>query len=273
MQNYQTGRTVTVDLEVSPILGYAYPPLYKTNIFNTVHPQILMSFSYKWLDEDKIHHVQLPDFPLNYKNDRYDDSEIAAALHKVFDEAGIVIGHNLRGFDAKMANTYFIKHNLGAPSPYKTVDTLAQARRIFKYPSNRLDEIGKFHGIGGKSDVTVGALWFKCLVEGDLDSWKLLKVYNDQDVALTEDIYLSQRGYDRSHPNMGVVLGKQGICAHCAHSSSSFQSRGIENRVNGPVRRYWCNPSKGGCGGWNYFRYVEDEDRLMKEDRPDFVAA
>lgn len=246
--------------------------MYKTNLLSVVHPQILMSFSYKWLDEDKIHHVQLPDFKTRYKADRYDDHDVAKALWKLFDEAAIVVGHNLRGFDAKMANTYFIKHKLGAPSPYKTVDTLAQARRIFKYPSNRLDEIAKYHGNDGKTDIKVGALWFKCLVEGDKRSWKDLKTYNDQDVKITEDLYLTQRGFDRSHPNLGVIHGQQGICAHCGHDSSSFQSRGTENRVNGMVKRYWCNPSKGGCGGWNYPRYVEEEDRTIKEDRPDFVA-
>lgn len=265
-------RIVTIDLEVSPLLSYSYPPMWRTNTFNIVHNQILMSFSYKWLDEDKVHHVQLPDFKVRYKNDKYDDYDVTLALHKVLDEASVVVGHNIRGFDIKMANTYFIKHRLGAPSPYKTVDTLAQARRIFKYPSNRLDEVSKYHGLEGKTDIKVGQLWYPCLVEGDKTSWKLMKEYNNQDVVMTEQIYLDQRGFDRSHPNMGIVLNQQGVCSHCGASSAIFQSRGTETRVGGLVRRYWCNPKKGGCGGWNYPRYIEEEDRVAKEDRPDFVA-
>jgi len=266
-------RTVTIDLEVSPLLAYSYPPMWQANTFNIVHNQILMSFSYKWLDENKVHHVQLPDFKTRYKADKHDDKDVAIALHKILDEAAIVVGHNIRGFDIKMANTYFIKHKLGAPSPYKTVDTLAQARRIFKYPSNRLDEISKYHGYTGKSDIKVGALWYDCLEKKDSKSWKLLKEYNDQDVIITEQTYIDQRGFDRTHPNMGIILNKQGVCAHCGTSSAAFQSRGTELRINGPIRRYWCNPAKGGCGGWNNVRYVEDEDRVAKEDRPDFVSA
>ena len=274
MKNINTtdGKILIVDIEVSPMVSYSYPPMWQTNTFNVIQYQVLMSFSYKWLGESKVHHVQLPDFKARYKADKYDDKDITIALHKVFDEANVIVGHNIRGFDIKMANTFFVKHGLGAPSPYKTVDTLVQARRIFKYPSNRLDEISKYQGRKGKTEVKVGQLWYPCLVDKDMASWKLMREYNNQDVVETENTYLIQRGFDRSHPNLGVILNKQGVCAHCGHDSTSFQSRGIENRVSGPVRRYWCNPSKGGCGGWNYPRYIEPEERLVKEDRPDFVA-
>lgn len=262
------------DIEVSPALGWFYPPTYKTNILEIEQYQTLMSFSWCWygdLDKDgkpKIHSAALPDYKLRYKADPTDDSELVKLLHEVLDKAQIVIGHNSRKFDDKMANMYFVKHGLGPVSPYKTVDTLSSARGSFRFASNRLDDISKELGMKGKTDIRIGQLWYDCFVKQDKRSWKLLKDYNDQDVVALYNLYEKERPFIRNHPNLSVYLQEQGVCTKCG-KSGTLQSRGEGYRVTGVVRQYWCNTKHGGCGGWTYDRIVED--KVAPEDRPDMV--
>lgn len=265
------------DIEVSPALGWFYPPLYKTNVFRVEQHQILMSISWAWYGEvDKkgkpiVHNAKLNDYKTRYKADKLDDYELTKKLHEILNQAEIVVGHNSRRFDNKMANTFFMKHGLGPTSPYKTVDTLSDAKGYFRYTSNKLDEISKQRGSQGKTAIRVGDLWYDCLVNGNPKSWKLMQEYNDQDIVETYNRYEEQRPYIRNHPNMGVYLQQQGVCAHCG-KSGTLQSRGESPRVNGMVRQYWCNPKHGGCKGWNYEK-IHPEERTPMEDRPDMVSS
>ena len=268
--------TLIYDIEVSPALGWFYPPLYKTNVFRVEQHQILMSISWAWFGEtDKkgkpiVHNAKLDDFKTRYKKDKLDDYDLTKKLHELLSQAEIVVGHNSRRFDNKMANTFFMKHNLGPASPYKTVDTFSDAHGYFRYTSNKLDEISKQRGSQGKTEIRVGQLWYDCLINGNKKAWKLMQEYNDQDIVETYSRYEEQRPYIRNHPNMGVYLQKQGVCAHCG-VPGTLQSRGESPRVNGMVRQYWCNPKHGGCKGWNYEK-IAPEERTPVEDRPDFVS-
>lgn len=157
------------DIEVSPARGYFYPPFYKTNILKMDMDQVLMSISWGWVGEyDKegnriIHNAKLNDFAARYKKDKYDDYDVAKALHRILNEADIVIGFNNRRFDDKMANTYFVKHKLGPVSPFKTIDLFAVSKGYFKNPSNGLDNVAHKLGYGGKTEIKVGQLWYDCL--------------------------------------------------------------------------------------------------------------
>jgi len=257
------------------MLGWCYPPLWQTNIFKVEQYQVLMSISWAWYgeqDEDGqpiVYNVKLNDFKLRYETDKLDDYEVTKKLHDILSEADIVVGHNSRRFDNKMANTFFLKHKLGPASPYKTVDTLSDARGYFKFASNSLDNIAKQVGTSGKSDIKVGQLWYDCLINADKKAWQLMKEYNNQDIVETYKRYEEQRPYIKNPPNMGVYLQQQGVCAHCG-KSGTLQSRGESPRVGGYVMQYWCNPKRGGCRGWNYDRLVMNKTAI--EDRPDIVS-
>lgn len=271
---YNKVKILIYDIEVSPALGWFYPPVWKTRILEVEKYQTLMSISWAWYgDVDKdgnpiVHNVKLPDFKVRYRNDPTDDVELAKKLHELLSEADIVIGHNSRKFDDKMANMYFAKHRLGPPAPYKTVDTYSSANGTFRFLSNRLDDLAQELGFEGKTDVRVGDLWYDCFVRHDKESWKLMQEYNDQDVRATYSLYEIERPYIKNHPNMGVYMQETGVCPHCG-KSNALQSRGVGHRVTGDVNQYWCNPKKGGCKGWSYDRIVEN--KLDIEDRPDLV--
>lgn len=283
-------KRLVYDIEVSPALGFFYPPFYKTHILKMEQPQILMSISWGWVGEyettksgrikkdkdgnkvPKIYNAKLNDFAARYKKDKLDDYDLTKILHRIQNEADVVIGFNNRRFDDKMANYYYIKHNLPPVRPFKTVDLFSVAKGYFKNPANGLDFISKQMGYEGKTEVKVGQLWYDCLINGDVKSWDLMKEYNNGDIIATLQVYEKYLPFIRNAPNAGLYSGKQGVCAKCG-KPGTLQSRGTKQRVSGPVRWYWCNLAKGGCGGWSSQRLVDPEDRIEPEDRHDIVNA
>lgn len=228
------------DLEVSPAVGYFYPPLYQTNILKVEKYQVLMSASYAFFDGEKlgkIHHVQLSDFPARFKNDRWDDTDLALHMHRVLKDAPPVVAHNGDNFDSKMINTYFLKHNLDPLPENQTVDTLKAARRHFKFASNKLGEIGKELGIGSKTEVTVGSLWHDYMMGEHKKAGKLLKAYNNQDVQLLFDVYMKLRPYIKNHPNL-AVRGDKYACPTC--QGRNIQYNGLRYTNTSVYRRAYC---------------------------------
>ena len=79
----------------------------------------MLCFSYKWLGHHKIHTHSLRDYP-RYKKDLEDGySCLIKDLHKLFDEADILIAHNGDRFDIRKSNARFIKNGLPRPPHIK----------------------------------------------------------------------------------------------------------------------------------------------------------
>ena len=174
-------------------------------------------------NEEKIFHYNLTDFPL-YKKDKYSDEALAKKLWECFDKADIIIAQNGNAFDIKHVNALFAKYNLGAPSPYKTVDTLLIARKFFYFWSNSLGDLGEYLGLGKKQETGGYNLWRKC-EQGDKKSIALMKKYNNQDVKLLREIYKKLLPFITGHPNIGIIIGERSVCPNCG--SKHLQSRGV----------------------------------------------
>lgn len=246
-------KTLIVDLEVSPNLGYAYG-VWDTRILKIEEYASLMSFSYKWKGQKKIHHVSAVN--ITTKNDETRSYVLAKKLWELFDEADIVMAHNLYGFDEKVANAEFLRHGLGVPSPYKKIDTLRIARRHFKFPGgNSLDALGKYFGIGSKSAIGIGSLWYDCL-KGDKKAWRLLEKYNNQDIVLLEEVYNKMLPFISNHPNIGDIEQVDGICPKCG--SDKVVPYGSSPRRNGRVKAYRCEDCGGRC----------NENTIKPKDKP-----
>lgn len=142
------------DIETAPIVGYTWG-LWEQNVIDTKEEWYMLTFSYKWLGEKTTHVLSLPDLP-TYKLDPKNDCELVAKLWELFDEADVVIAHNGDAFDIKKANIRFIKHGFTPPTPYKSIDTKKVAKSVFKFDSNKLDNLGKFLGLGEKLETGGG---------------------------------------------------------------------------------------------------------------------
>lgn len=243
------------DIETAPLRGALWSLWKQTIGMSQVFSDwYMLTWSAKWLGERRIMGEGL-----HMYRDPYDDRPIIESLHKLIDEADIVVAHNGDRFDIKKMNTRFIQHGLSPPSPYRTVDTLKVAKRHFAFTSNRLDALGMTLGLGRKLETGGMDLWMRCL-EGDKCALRDMLKYNKQDVQLLEDVYLALLPWDKLHPNMGAMLeGEETVCSKCG--SEDLQRRGYSYTQIGKYQRYQCNV----CGGWSTGRYNCQTKDKMKE--------
>lgn len=229
-----------IDLETTPITSYNWG-VYEQNAIEVIKEWYILCFTVKW-EGGKTETYSLPDFPL-YKKEPENDLQLVKKLWEVFNEADIILGHNLEKFDIKKATARFIFHGLTPPEPYKTVDTLKVARKYFKFTSNRLDALGDYLGLGRKIQTGGFQLWKDCM-NGDKKAWDRITRYNRQDVILLEKVYKKLRGWMTNHPNLGCLVGKA-VCPVCG--GKHLQRRGFSITSTGKKQRVQCTS----CGGWS----------------------
>lgn len=255
-------KVVLWDTEVSPAIVAGYGNKWDFRYVKELEPQKLMCYAYKYLGEESVKFVSMHDFETQ--------AELIQSLADLLDEADITVAHNGINFDDKMANTFFITNGIDKPSPSKSIDTLRIARRKFRFPSNSLNDLGEYLGLGGKAETTYGSIW-QSFIAGDPEAAELMETYNARDVELLEAIYKRFLPYIDNHPNMGLYLQKPNVCP-CCGKEDTLQKRGVVQRVNGPVQQFWCNTGKGGCGSWPKERYVEKDNSIPKEERSNRVS-
>jgi len=130
------------------------------------------------------------------------------------DEADIVVGHNVAGFDLKKLNTEWRDAGFMAPSTYKVVDTLREARRQFGDESKTLDALCTRLGVSGKTDKYDVEMARRAL-DGDTTAQKQLQEYNEGDIFATLNLYDRLRGWMPSHPHIGPFDGETMKCNQC----------------------------------------------------------
>lgn len=229
------------DIETAPNLGYVWGK-WEQDVIENEKDWYMLSFAYKWLDDKKVKAYSLPDFPA-YKKDRENDKALVTKLWELFNEVDIIIAHNGDQFDIRKANARFMVHGLGAPSPYKTIDTKKVAKKYASFDSNKLDELGRYLGIGRKEQTGGFGLWKGCM-SGDKKSWNKMVSYNKQDVILLEKVYLKLRGWMTNHPNVNLFTEEDG-CPACG--SDHVQKRGFSIAGNKTRQRFQCQD----CGKWS----------------------
>lgn len=241
------------DIETTPRKVYVWDH-YEQNVLKVVEESYILCFSYKWLDEDEIHFVSIRDFP-RYKTDKKNDKDLVKKLREVLDEASIVIGHNSKRFDNKWFRKECIKHKLGPPSPWHDIDTLTEARKYFKFHSNKLDDLLEFLGHKGKVKHYGMNLWFDCM-KGDDKAWELMEEYALRDVEGLELIYRDMRPYMTTHPNLNQYEeNKDYRCPMC--KSYNVQKRGYTMKgKRSKAQRFQCQD----CGKWS-----EGKTKIIKD--------
>lgn len=238
------------DIECTGHLGYSYG-LWDTNIHKVIEYPIMLSFSYCWYDpelsieEQVIYNKGLDDYD-TFNLDRKNDHLISADLWRLFNEADVLLGHNSKSFDDKMAKMFFMKNGLNPPSPAKSIDTKLAARMAGRFGSNSLNSLSDFFGFGQKTETTHADLWWNCLL-GDLESWRKMKIYNEQDVRLTIQLYVKLRPWILNHPNMARLTNRPDSCPKCG--SHRLHRKGERTTNVSRYFRYKCADCKGWCAG------------------------
>lgn len=208
IQQMNTQKILLFDIETSPNVGYCWGK-WEQNIVEFLKESHLLSFSWKFKGDKKVKALSLPDFKL-YKKDPENDIELVKELHKLFNEADILVAHNGNNFDVKMANMFFLKNGLEPIDEKKYFDTKLAAKSKFRFNSNKLDDIGHYLGLGRKINTGGFELWKDCLA-GDKKAWAHMVKYNKQDVLLLEKVYDKISPWCK-HPEVHI---NEGVCPVC----------------------------------------------------------
>lgn len=240
-------KILSLDIETSPILGYVWRT-FKQNVgLNQIAKEwCVLSFCAKWLGDPRVIYEDNSQ-QRNHENDR----RIIKKLHRLLDQADIVVAQNGVRFDVKKINARFILLGLPPPSPFRVVDTMLEARKHFGFTSNKLewltDKLCKTHKKQRHTKFPGFELWRECL-SGNPEAWAEMKAYNIDDVLSLEELYLVMRPWMAGHPNVGNYAAEPGDGPKCPHCGSDHVRRkGLRYTQVGQYPRYHCQA----CGAWS----------------------
>jgi len=173
-------KTLFLDIETTPMQVYTWG-LFDQNISinQIIKSTEMLCFGARWLGEKKV----------IFKSVHHDGKQaMLEHLHKMMDEADVLVGWNSAGFDHKHINREFLENEMKPPSPVKDLDLMSITKSNFLFPSNKLDYVAQKLGVGSKVKHSGFNLWIECM-EGNPKSWKEMKAYQIQDVNLLVELY------------------------------------------------------------------------------------
>jgi len=247
------------DIETSPMEVYVWG-LYKQQIpiQNVIKDFSLLSWSAKWLFEPEIMSAKVTGWEAKNRA----DGSIIEGLWKLLDEADIVVGHNVAKFDVRKSNLRFHINGLQPPMPYRIIDTMKHAMRVFGSSSYKMDYLNKIFQLNMKKDTTYD-LWVRC-VNGDESALTKMLHYNEFDVVVTEELYLDIRPWMKSHPNIALYIDTdETICTNCGNEFLSWG--GFYYTPAGKYKAFRCNS----CGAIGRSRVSS----LTKEERASLLLS
>jgi len=205
-------RIIVFDLEVTPMLVYTFD--LRDNFISPDHVAVdgnLICWSAKELNDSEMHN----DVLTMSEAKSQDDKRITASLWKYLNGADILIGHNIKSYDIKYMNSRFIYYGLAPISSYQSIDTLLEARKYFRFTSNKLSFINKSLGITEKLSNDGMDLWIRCM-KGFPKALRDMQEYCDGDILATEELYYRLRPYITGHPNLGLYIETEDpVCPNC----------------------------------------------------------
>jgi uncharacterized protein YprB with RNaseH-like and TPR domain len=173
-------KILLLDIETTPMQVYAWG-LWDQNISidQIIKSTEMLCFGARWLDGKKV----------IFKSVHHDGKkEMLKELHKLMDEADLLVGWNSAAFDHKHINREFLENKMAPPSPTKDLDLMSITKANFLFPSNKLDYVAQKLDVGAKVKHSGFKLWIRCMA-GDKKAWKEMKEYQIQDVNLLVDLY------------------------------------------------------------------------------------
>jgi len=224
-----------LDIETTPINAHTWG-LWEQNIGlnQIVASTEVMCFGARWYGSKQvifksIHH--------------HGKQEMLEEVHRLLDEADVLVGWNSASFDSKHLKREFLQAGMLPPSPYKEMDLMRTVKSQFKFPSNKLEYVATTLGVGSKVKHSGFDLWLGCMA-GDDKSWRVMKRYQIQDVDLLVDLYEKLKPWIKNHPNTPLHNGDIEGCVACG--SRNLQKRGHSQTLATSYQRYQCQ----NCGKW-----------------------
>lgn len=191
---------------------------YEQNVLWCIKEWQLLSFAWKWFGDPKINVMSLR---------TVSEAQLVAELWGLMDSADFTVAHNGDKFDIKKARTKFIEYKHNPFEPSHTVDTLKIAKAHFSFPSNKLDDLCAYLGIGRKVNTGGVSLWRECF-EGNIKSLNKMETYNKHDVRLLEGLYKRISPWVYNQPKISIISGQREQCPNPACGSMNTHRNGFK---------------------------------------------
>lgn len=212
----------------------------------------ILSMSWKWGKRGKVQSIAR----IDYKN--FSELELAKDAKAILDEADMWCAHNGAKFDIRKLNAKFVQYRLGPFSPMPGIDTKKEFAKHAAFSSNKLAEICRVLGIGGKLRTGGYDLWADCsdYLDGKLSKkeglkqWDKMIRYCNQDVRLLPHAHDWIRPFITNHPRMS---DKPDSCANCG--STRLRSHGWHTTKTSAYRRFKCQD----CGAYSRARKADKD--------------
>jgi hypothetical protein len=204
-----------IDIETSPCIGDFWRPGYNVTL---THKNIrvqarIITLAYKWQHEKKINTLVWSPLKKGRPFSQCDEKLVRKTVD-VMNEADEIIAHYGDGFDVPWIRTRSLYHGI-ITGIWKTVDTKAWSSKYFILPSNKLDAIAQYLGIGEKIR-TEYDLWESITWEDDQHALDKMSEYNVHDVELLEPVWDALQHYVPPPTHAGVHAGKEKwTCPEC----------------------------------------------------------
>ena len=214
------------DIETAPMQAFVWKR-YKENVSleQTISESFMLCWSAKWLYNEEV----LGDALTPKEAVAEDDSRIVKSLYDLINKADIIVAYNGRNFDIPYMNQRFLVYGFPPYVPTHIVDPYETAKSVFRFSSNKMDNIATQLGLQNKIK-TDFSLWKGCIY-GDKKSLEDMLAYNKQDVIVLEEIYCRMLPWIKNHPNISNYLENKESCTRC----------GSERLVK--LDRYFYTPS------------------------------
>ncbi len=209
------------DLETSLMQGYFFD-IWQVNIpisRVTKHSHLL---SNSWaINDGEVQGIRLT--PEQVRTG--DDFDVVVDTIRAINKADVIVTFNGKKFDVKKLNTRALFWGFPPIAYPKHIDLMQDAKRLFKFPSNSMQNISLYLGEEGKIATGGSRLWERCAEWEDYETCdaaleEMLK-YGKQDIDATRDLHRRFLGWSKNTPNIGMITKsingeKDGLkCVHC----------------------------------------------------------
>ena len=213
-------RLLIWDLESSLLEGYFFR-IWQENIpMRRIKKQAhLLSASFAYNDE----HVQ--GYRLTPEQVRTgDDFDVVCKVVEAVNNCDLMVTFNGKRFDVKLLNTRALFWGLPPVKAPKHIDLFEQSKRVFKFPSNSMQNVSMYLGEKGKLETSGSNLWERCAEWENYEECEKALIemvtYGNQDIEATRDLYKRFQGWMKGVPNLGVITNevtenKTLRCIHC----------------------------------------------------------
>lgn len=163
------------------------------------------------------------------------DLEVVVKLIEAINDCDVIVTFNGKRFDVKKLNTRALFWGLPPCVMPKHIDLMQDAKRLFSFPSNSMQNVSQYLGLDGKIATGGSRLWQRCAEYENYDvcqnALEEMLTYNIQDIVATRDLHKRFMGWSKNTPNIATITKQvQGrnlkedtelLCVHCGSDDVS----------------------------------------------------